>query len=47
MFGPPAGTLPETGGPAPLAVGGTLLAMAGLSACAVRAVGVLNKRTRL
>ena len=46
MFGPPAGALPETGGPAPLAVGGTLLAMAGLSACAVRAVGALKGRTR-
>jgi hypothetical protein len=47
MFGPPTGILPETGGPAPLAVGGALLAMAGLSACAVRAVGALNKQTRL
>ena len=47
MFGPPADELPETGGPAPLALVGTLLAMAGLSACAVRAVGALNKRTRL
>ncbi len=47
MFGPPAGTLPETGGPAPLAVGGILLAITGLSVCTVRAVGVLNKRKPL
>ncbi|CAA9414164.1 MAG: hypothetical protein AVDCRST_MAG03-2079 [uncultured Rubrobacteraceae bacterium] len=47
LLGAPAGELPETGGPAPLAVGSALLAMIGLSACAVRAVGVLNKRTRL
>ena len=46
MFGPPAGALPETGGPAPLAAGATLLAMAWLSACAVRAVGALKGRTR-
>ena len=46
MFGPPADELPETGGPASLAVGATLLAMAGLSACAVRAVEALKRRTR-
>jgi hypothetical protein len=47
MFGPPAGTLPETGGPAPSAVGGILLAMAGLSACTACAVRIRNERTRL
>lgn len=46
MFGPPAGTLPETGGPAPVAFGGILLAMAGLSVFTIRAAGVLNKRIR-
>jgi hypothetical protein len=47
MFGPPAGTLPETGGPAPSAVGGILLAMVGLSACIACAVGIRSNRTRL
>lgn len=44
LLGPPAVGLPETGGLAPLALGGTLLAIAALSvACAAR---VLDKRTR-
>jgi hypothetical protein len=46
LLGPPADGLPETGGPGPVAFGGVLLAMAGLSACAAYAVGTRSKSTR-
>lgn len=47
LLGPPVDELPETGGPAPSAVSGILLAMVGLSACTACAVGIRSKRTRL
>lgn len=47
LLGPPEDELPETGGPAPSAVGGILLVMVGFSACTACAVGIRSKRMRL
>ncbi len=47
LLGPPADGLPETGGPAPLHVGGVLLAMGVISVSSACAVGILFKLTRL
>lgn len=46
LLGPPVGELPETGGPAPSPVGGTLLAMGGLWVAAACAVGILSRPPR-
>ncbi len=47
LLGPPVDALPETGGPAPLPVGGVLLTVCVFSISTACAVGILFKRTRL